>query len=264
MNFQADAGNKIAVSRLQATSIHLSVSAVAFIVILYFIIVHWFPKPHFTVNGGWQGVRIMLFVDFVLGPFLTLLLFNPAKSIKALTFDLCCIATMQVSAFSWGVYAVHSQKPVALSFYNGTVYPILEEELAIQEKTPEDVRKIDDGRPPVVYARNAVTEAETAGAFTYELIEGIPESKLFFLFEPLSRHISEVFEASLEKQKKPPGAFIAIREDYLSKNGFSGEDVAFVPFEGRYGYSLLVFDRSGRIVDSIPDPRYGDYAPFFF
>jgi hypothetical protein len=264
MNFESGYSGKVVISRLKATSIHLSLSAVAFIIVLYFILLHWFPMPHFTVNGGWQGVRIMLFVDIVLGPFLTLLLFNPAKSVKALIFDLCCIATMQVSAFSWGVYAVHSQRPVALTFSNGTVYPILEEELAIQEKISRDVRVFDDGKPPIVFARSAGTEEEIAGAFNYELIEGIPESKLFFLFEPVSEHITEIFEASLEKQKKRPKAFIEIREEYLKKNGYGEDNIAFIPFEGRYGYSLLVFDRSGKVIDSIPDPRYGDYSPYFF
>lgn len=250
--------NKTILVRLKAFGLHLSVSTVAFLVILYFILVHWYPEPHFRVNGGWQGIRIMLFVDIVLGPFLTLLLFNPAKSTRAILFDLCMIGIIQISAFTWGAFAVHSQRPVALTFSNGVIYPILEEELALQDKTPADVKELDGGKPPVVFAREAVTEEEQAGAFTYEFIEGVPSSKLFFLLEPVKAHVDELFEASLEKTKMPTKKFLAAREEYLKAGNYGDNDLAFVPFEGRYGFSLLIFNRDGVVIDSIPDPRYTD------
>jgi len=252
------------IKRLKATSIHLSLSAIAFFVVLYFILLYWYPRPHFAVNGGWQGVRIMLFVDIVLGPFLTLILFNPAKSLKAIVFDLSMIATIQISAFTWGVYAVHSQRPVAMSLWNGVIYPVLEEELKIQEKTPVYVRQFDDGKPPVVFIREAATEEEQAGAFSYNFIEGISEAKLFFLFDPIKQHIPELFQASLENIKIPPKKFNGIKQEYIQKHGYKEGEIAFVPFEGKYGYSLLIFNRAGNVIDSIPDPRYGDYSSLFF
>lgn len=250
--------NKNFLIRLKAFSIHLAISAFAFFIILYFILLHWYPQPHFAVNGGWQGVRIMLFVDIVLGPFLTLLLFNPAKSLKAIVFDLCIIGIVQISAFTWGAFAVHSQRPVALSLSNGIIYPILEEELALQEKSSDDIKPMDNGKPPVVYAREPVTADEQTGAFTYEFMEGVSSAKLFFLLEPVKHHIDELFEASLENIKMPPAKFLPIREDYLKAGNFKENELAFVPFEGKYGYSLLIFNRDGNIIDSIPDPRYSN------
>ena len=259
--------SKNILTRFKATSIHLTISILAFIIILYFIIFHWFPDPHFKVNGGWQGVRIMIFVDFVLGPCLTLILFNPTKSKKAIIFDLSIITMIQISAFTWGVYAVHSQRPIGLTFsqLTRTIYPILQEELEIQGKTPYDLQQISSaGKPPVFFAREAVTEEEQAGVFSYEFIEGIPDYKLTFLLEPASDHIDELFNASLEKTRLPPKSFKDIRHNYLEDNNLDENDLAFVPFEGRYGYSLLVFDRTGIAIDSIPDPRYNEYSSFFF
>ena len=245
-------------TRLKAFSIHLSISAIAFLIILYFILLHWYPKPHFTVNGGWQGIRIMLFVDIVLGPILTLLIFNPAKSLKAIIFDLCMIGLIQISAFTWGAYAVHSQRPVALSLSDGIIYPVLVEELTIQEKSPVDIQTMDDGKPPVVYAREAVTEEEQAGAFAYEFTEGIISAKLFFLMEPIKQHIDALFMASLENTGDAPEKFLQLKEDYLKNKNYNADEIAFVPFEGRYGNSLLVFNRNGQIIDSIPESQYSD------
>lgn len=260
-------GRSVLKSRLKAFSIHLSISALAFFVILYFILLHWYPSPHFAVNGGWQGVRIMLFVDIVLGPVLTLILFNPTKVKSDIILDLSIIAIIQISAFIWGVYAVHSQRPVGITLNTVThsFYPILEDDLSIQEKTVSDLYTINSkGQPPVFFAREAVTDEEQAGAFAYEFIEGVPEYKLLFLLDPVNQHIDEIFDLSLEKSKYPIKKFITYRTEYLEKNNYEEDELAFVPFEGRYGYSLLVFNRSGEIIDAVPDPRYGDSFKLFF
>jgi hypothetical protein len=247
--------NKHIRTRLKAFSVHLSLSTIAFLIILYFILLHWYPKPHFTVNGGWQGIRIMLFVDIVLGPCLTLLLFNPKKSLKAILFDLSMIGIIQISAFTWGAFAVHSQRPVALSLSEGVIYPVLEEELTLQEKSPVEIQSLDNGKPPVVYAREPVTAEEHAGAVAYDFTEGIISAKLFFLMEPIKQRIDELFMASLENTKNPPEKFLQIKTEYLKNNKYKEGELAFVPFEGRYGNSLLIFNHEGKVIDSIPDPR---------
>ena len=135
------------------------------------------------------------------------------------------------------------------------IYPVLEEELTLQEKSPIDIQAMDNGKPPVVYARAAVTEEEQAGAFAYEFMEGIISAKLFFLMEPVKQHVEDLFMASLENTRNPPEKFLPIKEDYLKNKNYKDGDLAFVPFEGRYGNSLLIFNRNGEIIDSIPDPR---------
>lgn len=244
--------------RVKAFFTHFAVSAAAFFIVLYFIVLHWYPQPHFTVNGGWQGVRIMLFVDFFLGPFLTLIVFRPLKSFRALAFDMTCIVIMQISAFTWGVYAVHSQRPVGLSLAGGTIYPILEGELKAQQKSPEDLKALDEGRPPVMFSREAVTEEEHVGVVSYAFVEGIPKVALVFLLDPIKNHINELFAASLDNIQDVPENFIPIRDAYLARHKYQTGELAFVPFTGRYGNTLLVFNHSGKIIDSIPDPRHAD------
>src|ERR1041384_2509035 len=130
-------------SKLKATGIHLSLSAVAFCVVLYFILHHWYPQPWFPIDGGWQGVRIMVFVDLVLGPTLTFIVFDAAKSRRALLFEFSMIALTQAAAFTWGVYAVHGQRPVAVSFYDGAFYSIEEEDLRKQQHSSAELAILD-------------------------------------------------------------------------------------------------------------------------
>jgi len=100
--------------RLKATGIHIAISTVIFLVFLYFILAQWYPVPYFVTDGGWQGIRIVIAVDMVLGPLLTLIIFNPAKSRRAILFDLSMIGLAQSAALVWGAYAVYSQQPAAV------------------------------------------------------------------------------------------------------------------------------------------------------
>ncbi len=68
--------------KVKASSIHLALSFLIFVVILYFILFEWYPEPFFTAQGGWLGIKIMAFVDLVLGPALTFIVFNHLKKKK--------------------------------------------------------------------------------------------------------------------------------------------------------------------------------------
>ncbi|MEJ2399037.1 MAG: hypothetical protein P8Z67_12590, partial [Gammaproteobacteria bacterium] len=98
-------------TKLKAFASHLGISFLIFLIILYFIIFKWYPFPFFSTDGGWQGIRIIIGVDLVLGPLLTLIVFKPGK--PGLKFDLSVIAIMQAGALAWGIWTVHHQRPIA-------------------------------------------------------------------------------------------------------------------------------------------------------
>ncbi|MCH8105520.1 MAG: hypothetical protein IIC58_08470 [Proteobacteria bacterium] len=74
-------------TKLKATGIHLSMSLVIFFILAYQIIYVWYPQPYFSIDGGWQGIRIVAAVDLALGPIITFLIFDLAKSRKELFFE---------------------------------------------------------------------------------------------------------------------------------------------------------------------------------
>ena len=74
--------------RIKAFLIHLGISLVILFVLLYLLVFVWYPPPLFAADGGMQGLKIILGVDLVLGPLLTLMVYNPAKGWKRLKFDL--------------------------------------------------------------------------------------------------------------------------------------------------------------------------------
>lgn len=69
----------------------------------------WYPHPYFQAVGAWNVLRVLVGVDLVLGPVLTLILFKPGK--RGLKFDLCFIACVQAAALVYGVTVIYSERP---------------------------------------------------------------------------------------------------------------------------------------------------------
>lgn len=101
-------------SRWAAALIHLSLSAVlaiAVILLLYFV---WYPQPFFDASGGKFLLSLLVAVDVILGPLITLIIFNTKK--KSLRFDLAVIAFIQLAALCYGVYTMYLARPAFVVF----------------------------------------------------------------------------------------------------------------------------------------------------
>ena len=61
-------------SRFSAFSIHFGISLLIFAALSAVILLVWYPGYFFELDGGWEGLRIIIGVDLVLGPLLTLTL----------------------------------------------------------------------------------------------------------------------------------------------------------------------------------------------
>lgn len=74
----------------------------------------WFPGAYRHMSGGVGLFTLIVSVDVVLGPLLTLVAFNPSKTRRHLAMDLAVIALLQLAALAYGLYTVAQVRPVAL------------------------------------------------------------------------------------------------------------------------------------------------------
>ncbi len=79
--------------------------------ILLFFRVVWFPGPFGKLSGANELVVLVLSVDVVIGPILTLVIYNQAKSTHEKTLDFAVIALLQVAALSYGLWTAHQATP---------------------------------------------------------------------------------------------------------------------------------------------------------
>ncbi len=97
-------------SRWKAAGLHLFVSLFVALVagsLVYFV---WYPPPYFRVGGGSTLMLVMMGVNIVIGPLLTLIVFRAGK--KGLRFDLTVIAALQIFAFGYGMRVITEARPV--------------------------------------------------------------------------------------------------------------------------------------------------------
>src|ERR1700752_3212328 len=99
-------------SRWKAAGIHLSLSILVAIAVGALLFGVWYPPPFFHAAGADELVLLLVGVDVVLGPLLTLIVFKSGK--KGLKFDLACIAIVQSVALVYGLSVMLRSRPVFL------------------------------------------------------------------------------------------------------------------------------------------------------
>ena len=69
----------------------------------------WYPAPMLMAIGGHEIFLLVVGIDVVLGPLLTLVVFKSGK--KTLKFDLAVIALLQIAALVYGVSTLLEARP---------------------------------------------------------------------------------------------------------------------------------------------------------
>lgn len=103
-------------SRLSAAGIHLMISLVVAAAAAGLVFGIWYPYPYREISGGRDLFFIVITVDVILGPLLTLTVFNRSKPVRELRRDLSIIGLLQLAALVYGLWTVSVARPVHLVF----------------------------------------------------------------------------------------------------------------------------------------------------
>lgn len=169
--------NKIFYERLRAAGfaafIHLSgsllVAALAGILVFAF----WYPVPYRELAGGRELFVLIVLVDIVLGPLLTLVLFTPSKMPKELWRDLTIVVIVQFCALGYGVWTVWQARPLFLvaevDRFKVVSRPAIEQ-LLIDSLPPELQPRSFSG--PITTAIRDPEDVNERNAVLFESIQG--------------------------------------------------------------------------------------------
>jgi hypothetical protein len=225
-------------TKLKAFTTHLGISLVIFLIVLYFILVHWYPFPYFNTDGGWQGIRILAFVDVVLGPMLTLLVFKQGK--KYLKLDLSIIALIQISALCWGIWLIHRERPVAAVFVEDYFITVTANELD-NKLNPTELKKFGATPPVLIYLN--VPQAELQQVRLRSLQTGRSMSLFTEYYAPLDAAASKAMaDMSIDMPK-----FLAdkpveknIYERFVRTHANEMDKYVFLEWNARYRKGIVV------------------------
>ena len=97
---------------LRAAALHLGGSLLVAALAGALVFGLWYPYPYRELAGGRELFLLIVVVDVVCGPLLTLVLYNPAKPRAELWRDLGLVVLIQLAALGYGLHVVWQARPV--------------------------------------------------------------------------------------------------------------------------------------------------------
>ena len=240
-------------SRWKAFAIHLSISAIIALAVLAIMLLVWYPYPLFEAVGGQRPLMILLGVDVILGPVITLAIFNTKKSRRALTFDLSVISLLQLTALVYGMSVVFQARPAYIVFKEDAFILVtanlLNDEVLKKARYPE-FRSLPLDGPRYVYTEIPKDVEGFNEVFVSEL-NGKHLSQLPQFYSPYSGHMAAVGKAGKplsELRKLNPDQAGEI-DAAVRKAARSESDLAYVPLRAKYqDQAVLVGKNDGKVM----------------
>lgn len=102
--------------RLIACTIHFLVTLLIAAISASIIFFVWFSDTLASIMGGKELFMLVVACDLLLGPVISLVIFDSRKSKKNLVFDYTVIGAVQLAALMYGVSVVAASRPVFVAF----------------------------------------------------------------------------------------------------------------------------------------------------
>lgn len=245
-------------SRLMASGIHLLISAVVisvFMLVVYFI---WYPYPYYRIHSTIDVVKITLGVDLVLGPLITLLIFNTQKPRTVLARDISVIILFQISALLWGIHVTHKMHPLFLVFQQKTFYSVIKQDIDMDRLSKNVSAPGFFQRPKMVYMEPMETKDKVRVFLGMLNKDGRDMMFQASLYKPFSdNNIEDVLAQALDKSRwlNQPVQQKKI-DTFLGLHGGVAEDYAFYPIVSGDYKGTLVFKRSDFSIIGLIDSKF--------
>jgi len=137
---------------------HLLFSFLIILILTFFLINFWFPGYLFKISGAFNLFIVVIVVDVVCGPILTLLFIHPKKSPNARLLDIILIFILQLCALVYGVYHFSLARPIAIVFEKDRFHVVSYADLYLSDEKnmPEWVSFFGLSGPRMLSTRGAI------------------------------------------------------------------------------------------------------------
>jgi len=232
------------VDRWGASGVHLLISVAIAAAALAFMLLVWYPPPLFKAAGGNDLLLILVGVDVIVGPLITLLIFKPGK--WGLKFDLAAIGTLQLAALVYGLSIVYLARPAFIVFvkdrFEVATAAELEPENLAQAKY-EQFSRPPLGGPQLVAAQMPTDPVERSKlvelAFAGQDLHHFP--KYWRPYEDSAKEIAALGDTVAHVRKIEPKAAEVV-DAYLRENGIPEEAVRFFQLRAPRAWVAVLVD----------------------
>lgn len=173
--------------RIKAAGVHLLISALVALIGIGLVFWVWHPDPLQKAVGVTHIFLMMLGIDVVLGPLLTLLVAS-SKEKKTLKFDLSVIAAVQLAAYLYGMHSIAVSRPVYVAF-DKLRFEVVQADSVVRATDKTILPEYQSNplfAPQWVSVRPYKDAAEQNQRTMLEMQEGISPSMMADLYQPLN------------------------------------------------------------------------------
>lgn len=232
-------------TRWHAAGAHLLISAGIATVVLGLMLAFWYPPPLFQAMGGTGLALILVGVDVVMGPALTLVVFRSGK--PGLKFDLAAIGVCQVAALLYGCHIIALARPAYIVFVKDQfqVATVAELEPArLAEARYAEYRRAPWTGPELVYGdwpkETADQQRLVNAALGGEDLQHFPK-----YYAPYAQGRNDIL-AKAERlsriRSREPAVARAI-DAWLARSGVKEESVLYLRLRARQAWVAVLVDR---------------------
>jgi hypothetical protein len=212
--------------------------------------------------GAWHVLRVLISVDLVVGPLLTLIVFKPGK--RGLEFDLCVIALVQIVALIYGAETIYRQRPYFTVFAVDRFHVLAREDVSAADlAAPGLAERI--GAKPTVGPLLVVASRPADSAGMQRLIDDTLAGKPDIERRPEFWGSYAEGAGQIVARASPAAAFAASRPDaaaaidaFVARRGMARDRLGFLPVIAKNRDLTLVVDLAdGRPLDVIDVDPWG-------
>lgn len=232
--------------RLKATGLHLLASATALSLILGLLYVGWYHWPGWYLADAKRVVQVMISVDVVIGPLLTLVIANKSKPRRELKRDIGVIVALQLAALIYGSVSLWNGRP--LYYGLSDKMPQVVQAYDIETKDADEGRQLNPELAPHWYSLPRWVWEPTVGG------DGIFKPKYF---KPWDQSLPTL-QNKLQKMSDSK-YFLPFERKSLEKQmkaaGLSVDQQNALPLTGRGRPALIVFEPNTLKILAILRPK---------
>jgi hypothetical protein len=231
---------------LKAAGTHLLASAAVALLSAALVFGLWYPPPYDALASGRQLILLVMMVDVVCGPFLTLIVFNPRKPRAALWRDMSIVLILQLAALGYGLFSVLQARPVWLAF-EGDRFRVVSvpdvDERRLQE-APESLRHLSLTGPRLLGVRLMQSDDPALAQSIQLSMYGLHPAFRPGRWVPYEQQLQQVLAAAkplgnlFEKHPDKRG----LLDEAVRRSGLKAEQLSYLPLaaEGTTEWAVLI------------------------
>lgn len=242
-------------SKFKAAGIHLCISLGMAVLAALLVFYVWYPYPYREISGGRELFFLLIAVDVILGPLITLSVFNTRKPRHLMRFDFAVIGLLQLAALAYGLWTVAVARPVHLAFeiYRFNVVHAIEVPTEMLGSAPPELRQLPLTGPTLLSVREFKNNAEKADA-TMVALGGVAlgaQPNLWQSYEKAKPQVIASAKPLAELKARFPARALEIDKALQSVPG--NVPIGYVPLVGRSTFwTVLINTNTAEVLAFVP------------